>query len=148
MARVPHKRLLVAITEAEQLEALVGLACGLAGGPRHLDLTILHVVVIPRSLPLEAEMAAEVAEGETLLAKAEEVAEALGGRHMRTDLLQAREAGPAILQEIHERAIEAVVLGARRGRAFGEHAMGPTVEYLIKHAPCRVVIAVPPAPLT
>ena len=140
------RRILVAVSDPEQLPDLVGLACALAGSQRNLEIHALHVLVIPRTLPVDAEMQGEVARGEALLAKAEEVAEARGGRRVRTDLLQAREAGPAILEEINEKSIDTVVLGSCRRRAFGERAFGDTVEYVTKRARCRVVIAVPPEP--
>ena len=140
------RRVLLAIHDPEQLPDLVDLACGLTGSHRHPEVYALHVVVIPRALPLDADMQVEVARGEALLAKAEEVAEARCGFRIRTDLLQAREPGPAILEEINEKAINVVVLGSRRHRAFTEQTLGGTVDYIIRHAPCRVVVAVPAEP--
>ncbi len=142
MGKTPP-RVLVALHDAEQLADLVGLGCSLAGPDRHSEVHVLHVVVIPRALPLEADLKAEVTCGEALLAKAEEMAEERFGRSVRTDLLQAREAGPAILEEINEKAIDVVVLGHRRHRGFGERGFGATVSDVVKHAPCRVVIGVP-----
>jgi nucleotide-binding universal stress UspA family protein len=136
-------RILVAIHHAEELPDLVSLACSLAGADRHSEVFVLHVVLIPRTLPLETEMKEAVTSGESLLAKAEEVAEERFGLRVRTDLLQARDAGPAILEEIHEKAIDVVVLGHRRHRGFGEPAFSSTIAYVVRHAPCRVVIGVP-----
>jgi nucleotide-binding universal stress UspA family protein len=136
-------RILVAIHDAEELPGLVGLACCLAGADRHSEVHVLHVVLIPRVLPLETDMKEAVSCGEGLLAKAEEMAEERFGLRVRTDLLQARDAGPAILEEINEKAINVVVLGHRRHRGFGDQMFGSTIAYVVRHAPCRVVIGVP-----
>lgn len=138
------QRVLVAVNDATQLEDLVGLGCTLARGEREARVFVLHAIVIPRALPLEAEMREEIEAGERLLARAEEVAEERFEREVETDLLQAREAGPAILEEINEKGITAVVLGYRRRRRFGQRVFGSTMDYVVKHAPCRVVINVSP----
>ncbi len=138
------RRILASVNDPDQLADVMGLACGLAGDDRHAEVHALHVVLIPRALPLEAGMKAEVTHGESLLARAEEVAEERFGRRIHTDLLQAREIGPAILEEINVKGIDVVVLGYPRHRGFGDASLGATVEYVVKHAACRVVINVPP----
>jgi len=137
-------RILASVNDPDQIADVVSLACGLAGDDRHAEVHALHVVLIPRTLPLDADMKAEVTYGESLLARAEEVAEERFGRPIRTDLLHAREIGPAILEEINEKGIDVVVLGYPRHRGFEVAALGATVEYVVKHAACRVVINVPP----
>ena len=137
-------RILASINDPEQIADVVWLACSLAGEGRHAEVHALHVVLIPRALPLDADMAEAVGLGESLLAKAEEVAEERFGRRLHTDLLQAREVGPAILEEINEKGIGVVVLSYPRRRGFGEDALGATVDYVVKHATCRVVVNVPP----
>ncbi|HEY7678384.1 MAG TPA: universal stress protein [Candidatus Methylomirabilis sp.] len=143
MPSVP-RRILASINDPEQIADVVCLACSLAGEDRHAEIHALHVVLIPRALPLDAEMKADMALGESLLAKAEEVAEERFGRRVHTDLLQARAVGPAILEEIKEKGIDVVVLGSRHHRGFAEGGLGATVDYVVKHARCRVVINVPP----
>ncbi len=66
-------RILASAGDPEQLADVVSLACSLAGDDRHAEVHVLHVVLIPRALPLDADMKEEVAFGESLLAKAEEV---------------------------------------------------------------------------
>ncbi|HYB75194.1 MAG TPA: universal stress protein [Candidatus Sulfotelmatobacter sp.] len=143
MAPAPP-RILASINDPEQIVDVMCLACNLAGEDRHAEVHALHVVLIPRALPLDADVKAELALGESLLAKAEEVAEERFGRRVHTDLLQARAVGPAILEEIREKGIDAVVLGYRRRRGFARGFLGTTVDYVVKHATCRVVINVPP----
>jgi nucleotide-binding universal stress UspA family protein len=54
-------------------------------------------------------------------------------------LVRARHAGRAIVEEADRRQTEIVVVGARRGRH--KQIFGQTVDYVLKHAPCRVMIA-------
>ena len=54
-------------------------------------------------------------------------------------LVRARNAGRAIVEEAERRQTEIVVLGAPRGRHRA--IFGQTVDYVLKHAPCRVMVA-------
>jgi nucleotide-binding universal stress UspA family protein len=54
-------------------------------------------------------------------------------------IVRARNAGRAIVEEAERRQAEIVVLGAPRGRH--RDIFGKTVDYVLKNAPCRVMIA-------
>ena len=54
-------------------------------------------------------------------------------------LVRARNAGRAIVDEAARRQAEIVVLGAPRGRHRA--IFGKTVDYVLKNAPCRVMVA-------
>jgi nucleotide-binding universal stress UspA family protein len=59
-----------------------------------------------------------------------------------TRLLRARRAGPAIVDEARRRDAELVVLGApRHAVAGGRRLFGGTVDYVLREAPCRVLVA-------
>ena len=102
---------------------------------------------MPAELPLEAHMLEEEAGAKRTL----EDARAIGysrGVNVRTQTLRARLAGEAIAAEVERVQADLVVLRAprkqtlgRRGRCFGK-----TVDYVLKHAPCRVMVAAPPPP--
>jgi nucleotide-binding universal stress UspA family protein len=54
-------------------------------------------------------------------------------------LLRARSAGRAIVREAERRQTEIIVMGAPRGeRQRG--IFSETVDYVLKHAPCRVMV--------
>jgi nucleotide-binding universal stress UspA family protein len=53
--------------------------------------------------------------------------------------VRARKAGRAIVDEAERRGAEIIVLGAPRGRHRA--IFGHTVDYVLKHAPSRVMIA-------
>lgn len=106
----------------------------------HAVITAIHVVEVPQQLPLEAEMGAEVAHGQEVLAAAERCAGQYG-RDIEIELLQARAAGPAIVDEAIERRASLIVLGTVVRRRAGEPSFGrATIPYVMKNAPCEVVL--------
>jgi nucleotide-binding universal stress UspA family protein len=106
----------------------------------HSTVTAIHVVEVPQQLPLEAEMGAEVERGDQILRAATEIA-AQYGYELEVELLQARAAGPAIVDEALGRGARLIVLGAMIRRRGGEVTPGrTTIPYVLKNAPCEVVI--------
>ena len=106
----------------------------------HSAVTAIHVVEVPQQLPLEAEMGAEVARGDALLQAAARCANQYG-YELEVELLQARAAGSAIVDEALGRGARLIVMGTRVRRRAGEVTAGrTTIPYVLKNAPCEVVI--------
>jgi nucleotide-binding universal stress UspA family protein len=59
---------------------------------------------------------------------------------METDLLQAREPGPAIIDLTLERGADLILMGIDYKTRFGQYDMGDVVPYVLKNAPCRVIL--------
>ena len=103
----------------------------------------LYVVEVPQAMPLDAELPADVDDGERALRHAERTA-----RHtlpakvtqVLTELLQARAVGPAIVDEAIDRAADAIVMTASIHRKHGRATLGETTNYVLLHAPCEVVV--------
>jgi len=133
----PH-RILVPVNGAATDEEAVRFACRMALRPRATVLAIT-VVEIPRGLALSTVEDADVAAAELLLTSAEEI-----GRdyevEVKGEVLQAREAGPALVDEITAREIDLAVVGLPYRERFGEFYMGKTVPHILQHAPCRVFL--------
>lgn len=105
--------------------------------------TFLFVVEVPQSMPLDAELPAEVDNGERALRHAESVARRtlpLKSTHIVTELLQARAVGPAIIDEAIERNADAIVMTASIHRKHGRNTLGETADHVLLNAPCEVVI--------
>ncbi len=106
----------------------------------HSTVTAIHVVEVPQQLPLEAEMGSEVERGDEILRAATEIA-AQYGYELEVELLQARAAGPAIVDEALGRNARLIVMGAIIRHRGGEVTPGrTTIPYVLKNAPCEVVI--------
>ena len=98
---------------------------------------------MPLELPLDAYLPDEVAEANEQLDEARAIGESYGVS-VTTRLVRARNAGRAIVDEAHRRGAEIIVMGGpRRVRLqTGKRAIfGDTVDFVLKHAPCRVMVA-------
>ncbi len=106
---------------------------------------VIHVVEVPQALPLDAELPDEVAYGENVLLQAEDVARQRD-IEILPEMLQARSAGAAIVDEAVERGADLIIIGAEYRRRHGEFSPGSTVPYVLKNAPCRVLVIRGPQP--
>jgi len=131
-------RILVPVAGTEADVETVELACRLARKEK-AKILALHVIPIERSLPLDAELAGEVRKAENILTQAEKTALA-EGCEIETDLLQARNAGPSIVDEAIERDIDLIIMGITYKRQFGQFSMGNITPYILKNAPCPVIL--------
>ena len=137
-------RILVAFTGTKADVEALRLASKLANKAKS-KVYVVYVIEVERSLPLDAELEPEMKKGEAVLSKAELIAEE-HNCEVETDLLQAREAGPAIVDEAIERGVGMIVLGMGYKKHFGEFSLGQTIPYVLKNAPCAVMIYREPIP--
>ena len=113
------RSLLVPITNSTASLEAVAMACRLAK-PAKGKVAVVHVIEVLRSLPLNVEMDSEARRGEQLLRRAEEAASSADYK-VTGELLQAREAGPAIVDEARDRGVDAM---KRALRPVGRRAPG------------------------
>jgi nucleotide-binding universal stress UspA family protein len=132
---IQHTILVPIIQTPASLQA-VTIACA-AAKQRKSKVYAVHVIEVLRSLPLNAEMEAEARRGEQLLRKAEETAHA-AGYQVTGELLQAREAGQAIVDEARERQADVIVLGIGARRPVGQFQIGRAADFVLKNASCEV----------
>ena len=138
-------RVIVALAGGSQDDRIVRLAAELAR-QSHGEVIGVHVVEIEWSLPLDADIASRSEEAQQILDQAELTAETLKGR-LEPVLLQAREVGAALVDEATEREADLLVLGlSYRKRFGGDFAIGRTIPYVLKHAPCTVWVVREPIP--
>jgi len=120
------------------------LGCRLArrGKAKVMVVTVLE---LRRSLALGTVQDVEMDRAEKILDDAEKKARELE-TEIETELLQARDAGPAIVEEIAHWKADLVVVGMPFRMRFGEFHMGKTAPYLLRHAACRTIIFREPPP--
>jgi nucleotide-binding universal stress UspA family protein len=139
------KRAVIALEGSPRDERIIRLVSELAR-PTAAEMVGVHVVEIGWSMPLDADIAARSEEVQQVLDRAEIVAE---GARMKLEpvLLQARDVGPALVDEAAERDADLLVLGlAYRKRFGGDFALGRTIPYVLQHAPCAVWVVREPIP--
>jgi nucleotide-binding universal stress UspA family protein len=97
----------------------------------------VHVIEVDRSFPLEAQMDSAIEKGDKVLGRVEELARQ-AKYSVETEVLQAREVGPAVVEEARERDADLLILGLSYKETFGEFSLGHVAPYILKHAPCPV----------
>lgn len=131
-------KILVAVSGTSADEEAVKLACDLAKKSK-AEVYVVYVIEVKRSLPLDAVIESEVEKAEKVLTRAEDVA-ADRDYEVETDLIQARDAGPAIVDEAVERDVDLILMGLTYKKRFGSFSLGRVIPYVLEEAPCRVLL--------
>jgi APA family basic amino acid/polyamine antiporter len=156
--------IMVPIFGSELDDDIVQTAARLAG-PEHDDLDpegavieAIWVFEVPLALPLDARLPdAQIKRAKAALARAKVVGEEYEGVVVQTAMVRARRAGQGIVSEASRRGVEAIVLAAeepsrvRGGALLGsagplDNYLGDVTKYVIRKAPCRVILTAPPDP--
>jgi basic amino acid/polyamine antiporter, APA family len=121
-------------------------------------LALVHVVEVPLTLPLDAALPDREEEAQRTLRRAKEVAEEYEDVAVSTEAIRAREVGAGIVEAARRNEAEAIVIGGepptkiRGGATLGgigaakPAEIGAATEYVLKKAPCQVLLTAPPAP--
>jgi APA family basic amino acid/polyamine antiporter len=133
-----YRSILVPVKPGRMSQEAVDVACRLAA-ERRASIAAVAVVVVPLELPLDARLPVEEDEAYEVLDQARAIGE-LYGVDVRGRMVRARSAGRAIVDEAERRFTEIIVMGAPRtsGR---RGVFSDTVDFVLKHAPCRVMVA-------
>jgi APA family basic amino acid/polyamine antiporter len=136
-----YRNILVPVVEGRESEEAVDVACRLAA-ERRATIVALRVIVVPLDRPLDTALPDEEGQADRLLDRARDLGELYGVRVI-SRIVRARQAGGAIVDEAARRQSEIVVLGAPRGerRRAQRGVFGKTVDYVLRNAPCRVMVA-------
>ena len=120
-------------------------------------LEVIYVLDLPLTVPLDARPPQDrVDVANRALQRAMEVGEEYETVEVATSVVRARDVGAGIVQAARDRGVELIVMGAepptrvRGGAVLGgvggsrPAEIGPVTEYVLKKAPCRVLITAPP----
>ncbi|MFN0146731.1 MAG: universal stress protein [Dehalococcoidia bacterium] len=131
-----QQTILVPVSNSPASIQAVGIACAIAKA-RRSKVYVVHVIEVLRTLPLNAELTSEARRAEQVLRRAEEAANH-AGYHITGELLQAREAGQAIIDECRDRAIDTIIMGIGNKPVIGEFQLGRTAQFVLQHTTCEV----------
>ena len=132
------KKILVPVAGTEADEEAMKLACRLAKKDKG-KIWAVSVITVKRALPIDAEINSEIQNAEDVLDRVESVAES-EDFEVETNVVQAREAGPAIIDEAVERGVSLILMGVKYKRRFGQFSLGSVVPYVLQNAPCPVIL--------
>jgi basic amino acid/polyamine antiporter, APA family len=134
-----YRRILVPVVAGAPSDEALDFACRLAAR-RRSRIVALSVLEVPLDRPLGAEYTELERAANSELDEAVAIGDSYGV-DVTSRFERARAAGPAIVAEAEARQSEIIVLGSPRARLTAPQAavFGKTVDYILKHAPCRVL---------
>ena len=141
-ADVDYHQILVPIVGSRISDEMMVLACQLAT-EKHASIDGLFVIEVPLNLPLDARLTNERAKADQILKAAATIAQQFGVR-FTPQVVTARSAGRAIVDEAETRRSEVIILGTARKRRIGNLVFGRTTDYVIDNAPCEVLLNLVP----
>jgi APA family basic amino acid/polyamine antiporter len=103
------------------------------------EVEALHVIRVPLDRALDAELEDEEERAVASLAEAQ----LLGSDHgvqVRGETVRARSIGDAIIGEAKRRGVDLIVLGSAPRWRRQSRFFSPTVEYVLRKAPCEVLV--------
>ena len=133
------ERILVPMKLGDIGEEMVATAIALAK-ERGAAIEAITVVRVPRKFALEGELPADVA---ARVDASLEEARALGsdyGVEVHGDVVRARSIGHAIVDEAERRHADLIVLGSSPRWRRQSRFFSPTVDFVLRHAPCEVLV--------
>ena len=133
------RRILVPMKVGDIGEEMVATAIALAK-ERGSAVEALTVVRVPRKYELEGPLPEDVAR--RVDASLEE-ARLLGEDHgveVNTGVVRARSIGYAIVEEARARDVDLIVLGSAPRWRRQSRFFSPTVDFVLRHAPCEVLV--------
>jgi APA family basic amino acid/polyamine antiporter len=165
VAEVAFRNILVPVFGTKLDDDIVGTAGRLAAaeqeeaesGEEETRLDLVYVIEVPLTLPLDAELPAEIEEdAQRALKRASDVGEEYADVNVSAEVVRARGVGAGIVESARRYGSEAIVVGgepptkikggARLGGigAAKPAEIGAATEYVLKKAPCRVLLTAPP----
>jgi basic amino acid/polyamine antiporter, APA family len=161
-AEVEYSTILVPVFGTKLDDDIVSTAGRLADaevekGERPPRLDVVFVAELPLTVPLDSPLPKALREqAERALERAREVGDEYENVEVTTKLIPARTLGSGIVQEARDNGAEVIVMGGepptrvRGGAILGgiggarPAEIGEVTEYVLKKAPCRVLLTAPP----
>ncbi len=137
-----HGKSMVILGTSSQMNDQLVILGSFLTKQRGETLHIRYIVEVPRSLPLMAVLAREMEQADNLLNTAREIAQRFGCK-VHAAVIQARDAGEAILDEVKEWNCSLLLLGMIPHRSGG---LGKIAPHVLPRVPCRTWVLCEPKP--
>jgi basic amino acid/polyamine antiporter, APA family len=133
-----YERILVPMKLGPIGEEVLATAIKLAE-ERGSTVSALHVIAVPLDKPLEADMVEAEERAEASLAEAKLLA-AEHGVTVEGKVVRSRSIGEAIVEEARKEGVDLIVMGSSPRWRRQSRFFSPTVDYVLRHAPCEVMV--------
>jgi len=132
------KKILVAV-KGEPTDKEICKIAAVLGKSSKSRIYIAYVIEVPRALPLDADIPGETEKGDKILEQAAEIIES-SDLDVETDIIQARDAGPGIVDEARSIGVDLILLGMSSPPRVGQFLFGSTINYVLQKAHCPVIV--------
>jgi APA family basic amino acid/polyamine antiporter len=133
-----YERILVPMKIGLIGEEVLGTALRLAE-EQQCSVRALHVIRVPMDQPFDAEMIDAEEQAEASLSEARLLA-ADAGIPIGVELVRARSIGSAIVEEATKHDVDLIVMGSAPRWRRQSRFFSPTVDYVLRKAPCEVMV--------
>ena len=99
----------------------------------------LHVIKVPLDTPIDAELLDEEEQAEASLADAKLLASE-HGVEVEGEIVRARAIGEAIVEHASNDGVDLIILGSAPRWRRQSRFFSPTVDYVLRRAPCEVMV--------
>jgi APA family basic amino acid/polyamine antiporter len=99
----------------------------------------LHVIKVPLDTPIDAELLDEEEQAEASLADAKLLASE-HGVEVEGEIVRARAIGEAIVEQASNDGVDLIILGSAPRWRRQSRFFSPTVDYVLRRAPCEVMV--------
>jgi APA family basic amino acid/polyamine antiporter len=143
-AALEFRSILVPIAPGYPSDEAMDFACRLAA-ERRASIVAFTAIEVPLDLPLDTDLPDDVHEANEQLDEARAIGDSYGVRVIGR-IARTRNIGRAIVDEAMRRQSEIIVMaGPRRVRLQRgrRQIFGDSVDFVLRHAPCRVMVATP-----
>jgi len=137
-----YERILVPVKLGQIGEEMLATAIRLAE-ERGCSVRALHVIKVPLELPLDAELTDEEEKAEASLAEAKLLA-AEHGVDVEGEIVRGRAIGEAIVDEATGNGVDLILMGSAPRWRRQSRFFSPTVDYVLRRAPCEVMVVTYP----
>ena len=137
-----YQRILVPLKLGPIGDEVLATAIKLAEEER-ARIDVLHVIKVPMELPLDAEMVDAQERAATSIAEAKLLADE-HGVEVEGTIVRARALGEAIVEQASATGADLLVLGSAPRWRRQSRFFSPTVDYVLRKAPCEVMVVAYP----
>jgi nucleotide-binding universal stress UspA family protein len=130
-------RVLVPVQGTALSDRMVALG-GQMAKARNAALEVFYVIEVPWTLPLNARLPREEQVGQEVVERAQRIADRYGV-HLEERITNAREAGPAIVDEATSTGADIILMADIPWRP-GELRFSTTTSYVLRYAPSEVIV--------
>jgi basic amino acid/polyamine antiporter, APA family len=137
-----YERILVPLKLGQIGDEMLATAIRLAE-ERGCAVRALHVIRVPLDLPLDAELTDQEERAEASLAEAKLLASE-HGVDVEGEIVRGRSIGEAIVEQAKGDGVDLIILGSAPRWRRQSRFFSPTVDYVLRRAPCEVMVVTYP----